>query len=66
MTADVLAGSKCASYWPLIPLALLSALFPACAWSQTQLSTVFGTVTDSNGAAIPEAQPKHWIEAEHP
>jgi hypothetical protein len=31
-------------------------LFPACAWSQTQLSTVFGTVTDSTGAVIPGAQ----------
>ena len=56
MTASVLASSKCASYWPLILLALLSALFPACAWSQTQLSTVFGTVTDSTGAAIPAVQ----------
>src|SRR5215470_18429372 len=56
MTANVLADSKCASYWPLILLALLSALFPACAWSQTQLSTVFGTVTDSASAVIPGAQ----------
>jgi hypothetical protein len=56
MTANVLAGSKPASYWPLTLLALLSALFPACAWSQTQLSTVFGTVTDSTSAVIPGAQ----------
>ena len=56
MTANVLAGSKPASYWPLTLLALLSALFPACAWSQTQLSSVFGIVTDSSGAAIPGAQ----------
>jgi hypothetical protein len=31
-------------------------LFPACAWSQTQLSTVLGTVSDSTGAVIPGAQ----------
>src|SRR5215470_7983653 len=56
MTASVLAGSKCPSSRPFILLALLSALFSACAWSQTQLSTVFGTVTDSTGAVIPGAQ----------
>ena len=46
MTASVLAGSKCSSFRPFILLVLLSALFSACAWSQTQLSSVFGTVTD--------------------
>src|SRR5215813_7683562 len=56
MTASVLVGSKCPSYRPFILLALLSALFPPCAWSQTQLSTVLGTVTDSTGAVIPGAQ----------
>ena len=56
MTAGVLAGSKRPSYRPFILLALLLALFPACARSQTQLSTVFGTVTDSTGAVIPGAQ----------
>src|SRR5215469_4448309 len=56
MTANLFAGSKCATYRPFILLALLAALFPACAWSQTQLSTVFGTVTDSTGAVIPGAQ----------
>jgi len=56
MTASVLAGSKCPSYRPFILLALLSALFSACAWSQMQLSSVFGIVTDSSGAAIPGAQ----------
>jgi len=56
MTANILAGSKCPSYRPFILLALLLALFPACAWPQTQLSTVLGTVTDSTGAVIPGAQ----------
>jgi len=32
------------------------ALFPACAWPQTQLATVFGTITDPTGAVISEAQ----------
>ena len=56
MTASVLVGSKCPSYRPFILLALLSALFPPCAWSQTQLSNVLGTVVDSTGAVIPGAQ----------
>ena len=37
-------------------LTLSLALFSSCAWAQTQLSTVFGTVTDSSGAVIPAAQ----------
>jgi len=32
------------------------ALLPACAWSQSELATVFGTVTDSTGAVIPSSQ----------
>src|SRR5499433_2654793 len=37
-------------------LALLLALFSSCAWPQTQLATVFGTVTDPSGAVISGAQ----------
>lgn len=37
-------------------LALLFALLPACAWPQTELATVFGTVTDPSGAVIPGAR----------
>jgi hypothetical protein len=37
-------------------LVLSFALLPACAWSQSELATVFGTVTDSSGAVIPSAQ----------
>src|SRR5215831_3789953 len=37
-------------------LALSLALFSSCAWPQTQLATVFGTVTDASGAAISGAQ----------
>jgi hypothetical protein len=29
------------------------ALFSVCAWPQTQLATVFGTITDPSGAVIP-------------
>jgi hypothetical protein len=32
------------------------ALLPACAWPQTEVATVFGTVTDPSGAVIPGAQ----------
>jgi carboxypeptidase family protein len=31
------------------------ALLPACAWPQTEVATVFGTVTDPSGAVIPAA-----------
>src|SRR5215470_14311704 len=41
---------------PCILLALLLASFSAAAWSQTQLATVFGTITDPAGAVIPEAR----------
>src|SRR5580693_5094964 len=37
-------------------LVLSFALLPACAWPQSELTTVFGTVTDSSGAVIPAAQ----------
>jgi len=37
-------------------LALSLALFSSCAWPQTQLATVFGTVTDASGAVISGAQ----------
>src|SRR5580704_11449722 len=33
--------------------AVLVALFSAGAWSQTQLATVSGTVTDPSGAVVP-------------
>jgi hypothetical protein len=37
---------------PCILLALLLVLYPVSAWPQTQLATVFGTVTDPTGAVI--------------
>src|SRR5262244_1326247 len=37
-------------------LALLLALFSTSAWPQTQLASVFGTITDATGAAISGAQ----------
>src|SRR5262249_15051464 len=39
-----------------ILLALLLASFSASAWSQTQLGTVFGTITDPTGAVIAESR----------
>src|ERR1700722_8180152 len=36
-------------YWPCI----LAVLFSVGAWSQTQLATVLGTVTDPSGAVVP-------------
>jgi hypothetical protein len=37
-------------------LFLLAALIPAPAWAQTQLGTLFGTVTDTSGAVVPGAE----------
>src|ERR1700745_4526047 len=34
---------------------LLAALIAAPAWPQTQLGTLFGTVTDTSGAVVPGA-----------
>src|SRR5580700_3601744 len=37
-------------------LFLLAALIAAPAWAQTQVGTLFGTVTDTSGAVIPGAE----------
>jgi Carboxypeptidase regulatory-like domain len=37
-------------------LALLLALFSARAWPQTQLASVFGTITDASGAVVSDAR----------
>src|SRR6267378_410874 len=37
-------------------LFLLAALIAAPAWAQTQLGTLFGTVTDASGAVVPGAE----------
>ena len=50
------ASSKPAWYRRCIPLALSLVLYPASAWPQTQLATVFGTVTDATGAVIVGAE----------
>jgi len=46
-------GAKRASYRPCILAAALAALFSVCAWSQTQLATVFGAITNPSGAVVP-------------
>jgi Carboxypeptidase regulatory-like domain len=50
------AFPKRAPHRQCILLALSLALYLASAWPQTQLATVFGTITDSTGAVITEAQ----------
>src|SRR6201997_305684 len=47
---------KSASHATHILLALSLAWVSTCVWSQTQLGTVFGTVTDPTGAVITGAQ----------
>src|SRR5215467_7779516 len=56
MISNVLAVTNCLSYRPWILLAISLASFSVCAWSQTQLATVFGTITDPSGAVVPGAQ----------
>jgi len=48
-------GAKRASYRPCILSAALAAFFSVGAWSQTQLATVSGTITDPSGAVVPGA-----------
>src|SRR5215813_1020140 len=47
-------ATKCFSPACLL-LALLSALFSARAWPQTQLASVLGTITDASGAVVSDA-----------
>src|SRR5262249_40930410 len=44
------------SHRPCILLALCLAFYSPCASAQTQLATLFGTVTDPTGAVIAETQ----------
>jgi hypothetical protein len=55
MIASVPPSRQSASHRPYLLFALSVALVSTCGWSQTQLGTVFGTVTDPTGAVIPGA-----------
>lgn len=52
MIASVPPSRKSVSNRPYLLFALSVALISTCGWSQTQLGTVFGTVTDPTGAVI--------------
>src|SRR5215831_784258 len=52
MRGSFYASSTFASYRPGVLLALTLVLHSVSAWSQTQLATVFGTVSDPTGAVI--------------
>src|SRR5712692_11620284 len=54
MVGNFPAAAKCISRACLL-LALFLALFSSYAWAQTQLGTLFGTVTDTSGAVVPGA-----------
>jgi hypothetical protein len=56
MIAPALASTKSLSHSLCLLLALSLALVSTWSWSQTQLGTVFGTITDPMGAVIPGAQ----------
>jgi Carboxypeptidase regulatory-like domain/TonB dependent receptor/TonB-dependent Receptor Plug Domain len=53
MIENVLACTKRTNYRPGAMSILLLFVFSACAWPQTQLATVFGTITDPSGAVVP-------------
>jgi hypothetical protein len=55
MIRNAVADTDCPPYRPWVLLASLLALFSTISWSQTQLATVFGIVTDPSGAVVPEA-----------
>ncbi len=55
MVGNFPAAAKCISRACLL-LALFLALFSSYAWAQTQLGTLFGTVTDTSGAVVPGAE----------
>src|SRR5246127_620964 len=55
MIASFPSSTKSASHTTHILFALSLAWVSTCGWSQTQLGTVFGTVTDPTGAVIPGA-----------
>ena len=46
-------GAKRGWYRLCILAAALAAFFSVCGWSQTQLATVSGTITDPTGAVVP-------------
>src|SRR5215813_10722207 len=56
MVGNFHACTKRPSHRPCILLTLSLALFSASAWPQTQLATVFGTITDPTGAVITEVR----------
>lgn len=56
MVAPVLPSAKSVSHTHCLLLLLSLALVSTWNWSQTQLGTVFGTITDPTGAVIPGAQ----------
>jgi len=55
MAGNIIAGANRAPHSRRVLLALTFALFSACAWSQTQLATVSGSISDPSGAVISEA-----------
>ena len=51
--AEAPPGAKHASHRPCVLTVALVAIFSISAWSQTQLATVSGTITDPSGAVVP-------------
>jgi hypothetical protein len=53
MIGNVFARTKFTSHPSRVLVAVLLALSSIGAWSQTQLATIFGTITDPSGAIVP-------------
>jgi len=51
----ILVGPNCLPYRPYTLLGFSLASCSVCAWSQTQLATVFGAINDPTGAVVPGA-----------
>jgi hypothetical protein len=57
MIASIATSTYSLSKSKRVPLLfLLAALIAAPAWAQTQLGSLFGTVTDTSGAVVPGAE----------
>jgi hypothetical protein len=56
MISKVPGGTTRRSYLGCILLVLSLLSLSGCAWAQTQLATVFGTVNDPSGAVVPDAR----------
>jgi hypothetical protein len=56
MSRHALGWKNAATHTRCILLTISLVVFPTYAWAQTQLGTLFGTVTDTSGSVVPGAE----------